>query len=73
MSHSRWLKSLLVQGSGDLSPVYLEFNSCQAVLAFKAILRNLIPRNLILGVFIRMAFICSPEYVSEISQGSQVH
>ena len=28
---------------------------------FRAILRNLIPRNLILGVFIRMALICSPE------------
>ena len=28
---------------------------------FRAILRNLISRNLILGVFIRMALICSPE------------
>ena len=28
---------------------------------FRAILRNLIPRNLILGVFIRMALICNPE------------
>ena len=27
---------------------------------FRAVLRNLIPRNLILGVFIRMALICSP-------------
>ena len=36
---------------------------------FRAILRNLIPRNLILGVFIRMALICSPEQLSEISQG----
>ena len=36
---------------------------------FRAILRNLIPRNIILGVFIRMALIYSPEYISEISQG----
>ena len=35
----------------------------------RAVLRNLIPRNLILGIFIRIAFICSSEYVSEISQG----
>ena len=35
---------------------------------FEAVLRN-IPRNLILGVFIRMALICSSEYVSELSQG----
>ena len=27
---------------------------------FRAILRNLIPRNLILGVFVRMTLICSP-------------
>ena len=36
---------------------------------FRAVLRSVIPRNLILGVFIRMALICSPEQVSEISQG----
>ena len=36
---------------------------------FTAILRNLIPRNLIFGVFIRTALICSPQQVSEISQG----
>ena len=36
---------------------------------FSAILRNLILRNLILGVFIRMALVCSPEEVSEIYQG----
>ena len=36
---------------------------------FRAILRNLIPRNQILGVIIRMALICSPEQVAEISQG----
>ena len=36
---------------------------------FRAVLKNLIPRNLIWEVFIRMALICSPEYVSEISQG----
>ena len=35
----------------------------------RAVLRNLIPRNLIMGVFIRMALICSSEEVSEISQG----
>ena len=35
----------------------------------RAVLRNLIPRNLIFGVFIRIALICSSEYVSEISQG----
>ena len=36
---------------------------------FRADLRNLITRNLILGVFIRMALICSPGYVSETCQG----
>ena len=36
---------------------------------FRAVLGNLIPKSLILGVFIRIALICSPEYVSEISQG----
>ena len=36
---------------------------------FRVILRNLILRNQILGVFIRMALIGSPEEVSEISQG----
>ena len=35
---------------------------------FRAILRNLIPRKLILGVFIRIAVICSPKEISEISQ-----
>ena len=36
---------------------------------FRAILRNIISRKQILGVFIRMALIGSPEQVSEISQG----
>ena len=36
---------------------------------FRDILRNLMSRNQILGVFIRMALIGSPEQVSEISQG----
>ena len=36
---------------------------------FGTVLRNLISRNLILGVFIRMALICSSEQASEISQG----
>ena len=36
---------------------------------FSSIMRNLIPRNQILGVFVGIALICSPEYVSEISQG----
>ena len=36
---------------------------------FRAVLRNLIPRNLALGLLIRMALICSCEQVSEISQG----
>ena len=35
----------------------------------RAIPRNLFPRNLILGVFIRMAPICGFEQVPEISQG----
>ena len=35
---------------------------------FRAILRNLTPRNQILRVFIRMTLICSSEQVSEISQ-----
>ena len=35
---------------------------------FRAVLRNLFPRNLISGVFLRMALICSPEY-PKISQG----
>ena len=41
----------------------LEHNPCQAVLfwLFRAILRSLIPRKLILGVFVRMALICSPK------------
>ena len=47
----------------------LEYNPFQVVLLFRVILRNLIPRKLILGVFIRMSLICSPEEVSEISQG----
>ena len=34
---------------------------------FRSSLRNLIPWNLILGVMIRMALICSPEWASEIS------
>ena len=44
--------------------IYLLFwNTTPAKLCwlFRAILRNLIPRNLILGVFFRMALICSPE------------
>ena len=36
---------------------------------FRAVLRDLIPRNLVLEVFIRIALICSPEQVSEIAQG----
>ena len=47
----------------------LKYNPCQAVLLFRAVLRNLIPIKLILGVFIRMALICHSEQVSEISQG----
>ena len=67
MSHSRWLKSLLVQGSGDLSPICFGVQPLPRL--FRALLRNFIPRNLILGMSIRMALICSPELVSEISQG----
>ena len=37
--------------------------------SFSAILRNLVPRNLMLGVIIRMALICIPEEVSEIPKG----
>ena len=40
---------------------------------FRANLRNLIPRNLILGVFIRMTLMCRLEYISEISHGSQMY
>ena len=42
---------------------YLFWSTTPAKLCwlFRAILRNLIPRNLILGVFIRMALICSSE------------
>ena len=36
---------------------------------FRDVLRNLIPRNLVLEMFIRMALICSHEQVSEIFQG----
>jgi len=39
----------------------LVYNPCQAVLAFRDILRNLISRNLIFGVFIRKALICNSE------------
>ena len=67
-SYLRWLKSLLVQWSGDLSPI-LEYNPAKLCWLFRAILRKLIPINLIFGVFIWMAFIYSPEWVSEISQG----
>ena len=35
---------------------------------FRAILRNLIPRNLILGVFFRMVLICSSEQAFEVSR-----
>ena len=50
---------------------YLFWNTTSAKLCwlFRAILRNLILRNLILGVFVRVALICSPEWVSEVSQG----
>ena len=47
----------------------LESNSAKLCWLFRAILRNLILRNLILGVFVRVALICSPEWVSEVSQG----
>ena len=55
MSYSRWLKSLLVQGSGDLSPV------CFGVQPLLSCVGKFILRNLILGVFIRMTLICSTE------------
>ena len=41
----------------------LKCNPCQAALALQRCLRNLIPRNLVLEVFIRMALICGPETV----------
>ena len=40
---------------------FLKYNPCQAVVALRAVLRNLFLRNLILGVFIRITLICSPE------------
>ena len=54
---------------GSISCLFCSTISVKLCLLFRAILRNLIPRNQILGVFIRMALIGSPEEVSEISQG----
>ena len=55
-----WLKSLLVQGSEDLSPVCFGVQPLPSRWLFRAVLRNLIPRNQVLVVFIRLALICSP-------------
>ena len=54
----------------SISCLFWSIISVKLCWFFRAILRNLIPRNLILGVFIRMALICRLEYISETSQGS---
>ena len=45
----------------SISCVFWSTTPAKLCWLFKAILRNLIPRNLILVMFIRMALICSPD------------
>ena len=52
-----------------ISCLFWSTTPAKLCLLFRAILRHLIPRNLILGMFIRMALICSSEQVSGSSQG----
>ena len=47
----------------------LEYNPCQAVLALESCPEKSYLQKQILGVFIRMALICSTEEISEVSQG----
>ena len=61
-----WPKSFLVQGSEDLSPVYFRVQLLQSSLELSW---EILSPETILVVFIRMTLICSPEYVSRISQG----
>ena len=53
-SHSRWLKSLLAQGSGDLSPAHFGVQLLPSCVSSLELSWEILSRNLILVVFIRM-------------------
>ena len=53
----------------SISCLFWNTTPAKVCCLFRAILINLIPRNLIFGVFIIMTLICISEWVSEIAQG----